>query len=111
MSKEYITSTYGIRIYICCASCHKNVHGKGCKFKVEGVKGCSNWEPRYINKKQTILNAGKGGGNVKTIEYFRWKMFLCPLPPMLLGETLTSYNERLHKLYEKETGTPVYYNM
>ena len=28
MSKEYITSTYGIRIYICCASCHKNVHGK-----------------------------------------------------------------------------------
>jgi hypothetical protein len=48
---------------------------------------------------------------VKTIEYFRWKMFLCPLPPMLLGETLTSYNERLHKLYEKETGKPVYYNM
>lgn len=80
MHAASITNGYGIAIRKICASCAYKEAGRNENDRVCGKDGthvrptdtCPAWKLRRGSDGGGLLNAGKGGGRVKRIEYLRY---------------------------------------
>lgn len=115
---KYIINRYGIVIKKDCVSCNCGRRIKNsiyCTIQNNRKReDCPYWTAKEIDRsigKGSLLNAGKGGGKIKTASYFRWVIQHMEEVYQKPNETYKAFSERIHKLYEKRTGLPVYYNI
>lgn len=115
---KYIINQYGIAIKKDCVSCNcgRRINNSiYCSIQNNARKEhCPYWTAKEIERgdrtKGSLLNAGKGGGKIKTASYFRWLNEHRFEVYKKTDETFKAFSERVHKLYEKRTGLPVYYD-
>lgn len=115
---KYIINKFGVAIKKDCVSCNCGVRKKNsicCSINYTRKEECPYWTPKEVIRGNgtigSLMNAGKGGGRVKSSAYFKWinknRMEIC----QKTDETFKTFSERVHKLYEKRTGLKVYYDI
>ena len=108
MEKIFKKNKYGIDVVMCCASCAHNLgakteHTRICEAgegEVRPTSLCTAWE-----MKDSLNDAGKGGGNVKKSDYL---MFLLKFEQPKDAAYRVSIDD-IRKMYEKKHGS-IYIN-